>query len=239
VKPASPEALALATLAGALIDLALAAMIVVAGINAWAPPQDLAWKPLSIDHPVGLATGAKVARARSDASQCRAVLREGRVGYADEPGRSSGFCSTRGALRLTAGVTRLRPASPVMTCSEALAYAIWDRQVLRPAAEQLGEAVASVDHYGTYACRNVYGEAGGRPSEHATANALDVAGFTLVDGRRVRVLDDFRREDARGRFLRRVRDGACGLFRAVLSPDYNAAHRDHLHLDMGRYGVCA
>jgi hypothetical protein len=35
-----------------------------------------------------------------------------------------------------------------------------------------------------------------------------------------------------------VRDGACLFFDGVLSPDYNAAHRDHLHLDRGRYRYC-
>jgi hypothetical protein len=34
-----------------------------------------------------------------------------------------------------------------------------------------------------------------------------------------------------------VRDGACRLFATVLSPDYNAAHRDHLHLDEAKRGA--
>ncbi|MFN3798647.1 MAG: extensin family protein, partial [Sphingobium yanoikuyae] len=38
-------------------------------------------------------------------------------------------------------------------------------------------------------------------------------------------------------FLRDVRDGACGLFSTVLSPDYNAAHRDHFHLDQAERGA--
>jgi hypothetical protein len=52
------------------------------------------------------------------------------------------------------------------------------------------------------------------------------------------VVKDFRDDGANGRFLRRARDGACPWFRAVLSPDYNAAHADHLHLDMGRFSAC-
>ena len=39
-------------------------------------------------------------------------------------------------------------------------------------------------------------------------------------------------------FLRQVRDGACHGFSVVLGPDYNAAHRDHFHLDRGHYRVC-
>ena len=46
-----------------------------------------------------------------------------------------------------------------------------------------------------------------------------------------------RGDPAERRFLRRVRDGACGLFATVLSPDYNAAHRDHLHLDQADRGM--
>ncbi|MBF3247311.1 extensin, partial [Pseudomonas aeruginosa] len=49
---------------------------------------------------------------------------------------------------------------------------------------------------------------------------------------------DWAGESADGRFLRRVRDGACASFNAVLGPDYNAAHRDHFHLDMGLWKVC-
>ena len=33
------------------------------------------------------------------------------------------------------------------------------------------------------------------------------------------------------RFLRRIRDDACRIFGTVLSPDYNAVHFDHLHLE--------
>ena len=126
-----------------------------------------------------------------------------------------------------------------MTCPLALAYAFWDRHVMEPVVERTLETeVARVEHYGVFACRNIYGRAEGRRSEHASANALDVAALTLDDGRRISVVGDFRDEDETGTALRAVRTGACNYFRAVLSPDYNAAHADHLHLDFGRYGVC-
>jgi hypothetical protein len=76
-------------------------------------------------------------------------------------------------------------------------------------------------------------------SQHAFANALDVAAFRLADGRRISVARDFDREDGRGRFLRQARDGACRWFKVVLSPDYNAAHQDHLHLDSARWAMCS
>ena len=62
---------------------------------------------------------------------------------------------------------------------------------------------------------------------------------TLEDGSRVMIEDDFAATDPRGEFLRRVRDRACGLFSTTLSPDYNALHHNHLHLDMGAFSICS
>jgi hypothetical protein len=84
----------------------------------------------------------------------------------------------------------------------------------------------------------VYGRANATRSRHATAEALDVAGFVLEDGQRIRVLRDWEEPGAPAAFLREVRTGACRFFDGVLSPDYNAAHRDHLHFDRGPYRMC-
>jgi hypothetical protein len=238
VKPASPETLALAGLGAALLDFALMAIIVFAGVDRYAPPQDLPWKPFSLAQPIGMATAGKLSRLADDPVACRAALTAGGLTFTDAPLREEGFCSTRDGLRLTAG-TSLSPAGPLMTCGLALTYALWERQVAAPAAQiAFGQPLGRIDHYGTYACRTVYGREGGRPSNHATANAVDIAGFRLADGRRLTIASDFRDENAEGRFLRAVRDGACKLFGSTLSPDYNAAHADHLHLDRSRYRIC-
>jgi hypothetical protein len=50
------------------------------------------------------------------------------------------------------------------------------------------------------------------------------------------VLGDWEDQDGKAAFLREVRDGACPLFATVLSPDYNAAHRDHFHFDQADRG---
>ena len=97
---------------------------------------------------------------------------------------------------------------------------------LQPAAEaHLGARVAAVQHYGSFACRNIYNRKNAPRSEHATAEALDVAAFRLTDGRRISVLDDWGDDDAAGEFLREAQSGACGLFGTVLGPEYNAALR--------------
>jgi len=239
LKPPRPESVALAALAGALLDVMAAGLLLFAFINRYAPPQDLPWRPLSLDHPIGMATGAKIARIADDPAACRAVLTEGGVRFNEVASRSDGFCSTLNTVRLTGGTTPLAPTGPTMTCAEALAFSLWDRQVLQPAARDiLKTRVAAIDHYGTYSCRRIYGRSTGRVSEHARANAIDFAGVRLSDGRRITVAGHFRADDERGAFMHQVRDGACRVFRVTLSPDYNAAHRDHLHLDMGGFHLC-
>ena len=95
--------------------------------------------------------------------------------------------------------------------------------------------MTAYDQLGTYNCRRIAGHHAW--SEHATADAIDIAGFQLDDGRRISVARDWKGDEASAAFLREVRDGACSLFATVLSPDYNAAHRDHLHLDQAERGA--
>ena len=114
---------------------------------------------------------------------------------------------------------------------------MWEREIVQPAALRLlGRRLASVDHYGSYSCRRLYGRGDGALSEHATADAIDIAGFRLAGGRRISVLGDWSGGGAEAAFLREVRGGACDLFATVLSPNYNAAHADHLHFDQASRG---
>ena len=97
--------------------------------------------------------------------------------------------------------------------------------------------VVRIDTYGTYNCRRIAGSS--RLSQHAKADAVDVAAFLLADGRRISLQNGWNGDAASRAFLRRIRDSACKRFNTVLSPDYNAAHHDHLHFDMGgRGGYC-
>ena len=239
-RPSNP----LADLLAQLALWAVAAAVVFFVVDANVAPQHLPWKPLRVDQPLGAGTSLKLMRLEGDREACRTVLAGGGVRTADRPDRpdnrgSEGFCALENVLTLRGGTTPLRPAGPVLTCPAALSYAIWERQVVRPVAREiLGSEIAAIEHYGTYACRRVGGGEAGRPSEHATANALDVAGFRLRNGRRITVASDWADEGPEGRFLRAVRDGACGTFETVLGPEYNAAHRDHFHLDRGPYRVC-
>lgn len=147
-------------------------------------------------------------------------------------------CSFHDAVRIDG--TTARVGEPfTLTCRAAVSLALWERHVVQQAAlARFGSAVAQLEHFGSYACRNIYNRPNATRSRHATAEALDVAGFVLADGRRIRVLGGWSGDAEESAFLHDVRDGACRFFDGVLSADYNAAHRDHLHLDRGSFRMC-
>lgn len=204
-------------------------------------PQDMPWTPLTLGEPIGTFTGRKLTALTEDFPQCRTLLEDAGVRYTALPERrDGGQCGYRDGVRLTEGGSRrigFRPANLGIACPVAAALATWEWDVVQPAAQKhFGSRVAAIDHFGSYACRRIYGRDAGTWSEHATADAVDIAGFRLADGTRITVIGDWRGEDAKAAFLREVRDGACKLFSTTLSPDYNAAHRDHLHLDQANRG---
>lgn len=203
-------------------------------------PQDLPWTDLDLAQPVGLFTGRKLAALTGDGAQCRALLDQAGVDYvAVQPGGAD-QCRYADAVRLRADgdAIALTPAAVAPSCPVVAALKLWEWQVVQPTAQRIyGAPVRSIRHFGSYSCRRIYGRSQGDYSEHATADAIDVAAFVLKDGRQVSVLNDWKGKGKDAEFLRAVRDGACGLFSTVLSPDYNAAHRDHFHLDQAERGA--
>ena len=208
-------------------------------------PQDLPWTRLDLAEPIGLFTGAKLAALGTDYPQCRALLDRAGVQYARLAPVSAGQCGYDDAVRLDPGGSRtiaLDPAKPGMACPVAAALAMWEWNIVQPAAlRRFGSRVVAIEHFGTYNCRDIAGSA--MLSEHAHARAIDIAGFELANGKRITVARNWSGDDAEALFLHDIRDGACRLFATTLSPDYNAAHRDHLHLDQAMrggvaWGVC-
>jgi hypothetical protein len=203
-------------------------------------PQHDPWAPLDLRDPPGWATQRKLAALRRAPDECRAVLERSEVMFTALPAAGEGEC--RREDRTVLGENPLAPGAPPATCAVGAALVLWLRQGLDPAAEELlGSPLARVEHFGAYSCRRLYGRSEGRWSEHATGNAIDIAAFVLADGRRISVAEDWSGGDEEAAFLHLARDEACGVFGTVLSPDYNAAHADHLHLDQaarGFGGVC-
>jgi hypothetical protein len=173
--------------------------------------------------------------------QCLSDLNTLKSRYSLVPDQNFGAgCSVIDAVQLLdvgVPVTNVK----AIKCGVARNLALWVRESVQPAArDAFGSRVVKLESMGAYACRNVIGNAAsaGNRSEHATANAVDIGGFVLADGRRVSVKAGWTGASDERNFLRAVRAGGCKRFQTVLSPDYNAAHHDHLHFDMGRGPFC-
>lgn len=219
-----------------LISLLVVAAL-VAGAWRWFDdhPEHAPWASLRIEHPTGWATRMKLAWLRDDPAECRAFLSRSGIAFAALRPLGAGECH-RADRTLTspdpASGLDLRPRDADATCVMNAGLALWLRHGVQPAAEAvLGARVVRIEHLGTANCRRIGGGETGSWSEHATGNAIDVAAFVLADGRRISVLRDWPKPSDEAAFLHVVRDHACNVFGTVLSPDYNAAHRDHLHLD--------
>jgi len=135
---------------------------------------------------------------------------------------------------------RLRVGTPfVLSCPAAVSLAMWERHDVQPAAQRrFGRAATGIEHFGSYACRNIRGREAGPRSRHASADALDVAAVVLEGGRRVSVASHWRADGPEAAFLRDLHRGACRWFDVVLGPDHDAAHADHLHVDRGPGRAC-
>ncbi|MDW5378788.1 extensin family protein [Halomonas sp. HP20-15] len=222
-------------------------LLIVIGVafdkGIWTIPRE--WNPfapLVVSDPLTPVTQWKLGRLKDDREACRAVLDSAPAGTLDYTPLADytpvAGCPLVNVLRVRGGEVAFN-ASFVASCPLAVAWVLFERHRLQPAAEaRFGARVAAVQHYGSFACRNIYHRENARRSEHATAEALDVAAFRLADGRRISVLDDWGDDDAADEFLREVQAGACGLFGTVLGPEYNAAHANHFHLGMRGMSFC-
>lgn len=175
--------------------------------------------------------------------RCIAKLGATKASFEPLPDKYYGAgCATLGSVQLaglqgdarTFEVSNLGPVS----CPLAEKLAGWARFGVDRAARQiLGASLVRIETMGSYACRNVAGSS--RRSAHATAEAIDVSGFVLSDGRRITLTGDWDNGTAEEkRFLRVIQDSACKRFGTVLGPQYNAAHRDHFHLELGGGNYC-
>ena len=185
----------------------------------------------------------RAGQTSAEARQCHARLGIANATFTPLPDQYFGAgCSTINTVRLAAirgdssalGLSNLGPVA----CPLADAFAAWARfGVDRAARQVLGSQLVRIETMGSYACRNVAGTE--RRSAHSSAEAIDIAAFVLADGRRVSVLRNWSAGTPQEReFLRLVHASACKRFGTVLSPDYNAAHRDHLHVELGGGRFC-
>lgn len=216
-------------------------------IDHYVPPQHLFWKPLDTSRPLGFATKRQLMNLNFMPSKnCMNLVRktEGFNTVIADPKRpktgvGKGVCGWDVA-QIVYGTEEVifAPGESHMQCPLAVAVYLWQREVDALALKHFDQPLAKIHHYGSYSCRRQRGNGSGQWSEHAFANAWDVAAFELRDGTLINIKKDWDGTRKKKNFLRDVRSVACGLFRVTLSPNYNAAHADHFHLDMGPGRSC-
>jgi hypothetical protein len=122
-----------------------------------------------------------------------------------------------------------------LACPLVSALDRWISQGVQPAAlHWFGVPVTEIKQISAYSCREMVGNGSSHISEHAFGNALDVAGFTLADGRTISVVKGWHGSAEEQGFLHDVQLYACETFNTVLAPGYNAAHYNHIHVDLMR-----
>jgi hypothetical protein len=137
------------------------------------------------------------------------------------------------------GLTSQVSVAPAATLACPLVAALdnWMATGVQPAAQRwFGQRVVEIKQISAYSCRSMNSQRGAPISEHAFGNALDVAAFTLADGRKVTVRDGWHGAPEERAFLHDVHASACRLFATVLAPGSNAFHYDHMHVDLARHG---
>jgi hypothetical protein len=202
------------------------------------PEQPAAEKTLDTDKPAGEAAAAP------EPSACRLALTEAIAIAPSIPDiHGPGGCGGEDLVRLEAIVlpdkrqVPLKPAA-ILRCKMAAAVADWIRTDIAPLAANLGSAIGDLDNFDSFECRGRNRIAGAQLSEHGRANALDVRGFRLANGRMISLTDRTLARETRESVLHT----ACARFPTVLGPGSDWYHEDHIHLDLmerrNNYRIC-
>ena len=140
----------------------------------------------------------------------------------------------RAPQMVAASPATLTPAA-TLACPLVSALDHWMSDGVQPAAMRwFGSQVVEIKQISSYSCRGMVGSGGSGISEHAFGNAIDIAAFTFADGRQVTVQEGWHGTPEEQGFLRDVHLAACNNFNTVLAPGYNAAHYNHIHVDLMR-----
>ncbi len=135
------------------------------------------------------------------------------------------------------------PDGPILACRFGERFGHWVSRLVAPLiAGELSTELRAVRTGPGYECRNRNRVEAGKISAHATGIAIDVSSFELASGKVLAVKPDGD-ERLRAAFDS-IRVAACGWFLTVLGPGSDAAHSDHMHLDIqphgssDRYRIC-
>lgn len=224
----------------ALVFLAvIAAAVYIAARTDIIPPSHNPLSVINLDDPPNLMTGTKLWLMEGNTGACLAALQRSNATFKIAPVHTETVrpgCELQDTV-IISKFSRAAISPEEMRCDVALRLYLLERYDIQPLARRhFGKEVSELLDFGSYSCRNIAGSR--RLSEHATANAYDLAGFKLANGRTITLKQGWNGDTASRTFLRGLRIRSCLLFNMVLSPGYNTAHADHFHLDMGLWRGC-
>ena len=221
--------------------LALAAALAALALYlAWVriPPNWAPWGAVQLEEQPSWFARLQLNGLEADPLACYAALDRSKLKYRALPDRPPvNGCGLTGGVQMVRSQVAYSSGFRA-TCGVTAALYWYERELDRLARKTFGSGIARIEHLGTYACRDIAGQGTARRSQHATANAIDIAGFRLADGTSISVLNDWGTDSARGRFLAAALGEGCRFFNTVLGPDYNKAHANHFHLDLGPARLC-
>ena len=170
-------------------------------------------------------------------ASCLSELKSLGAAFAEVDGIDDGKgCGIDKPIRVSAILpdVTLKPEG-VMRCKAALALARWTKETAAPATRSAFGAetrIVALNQASTYICRLRNNAETGKISEHARGNAVDIASFTLSNDKTIEIQPRDEDGTLTGAFQRAVTASACLYFTTVLDPGSDAAHEDHLHLDV-------
>lgn len=184
-------------------------------------------------------------------SACPAVL-EGLAEVTLLPPISDNQCGERSPLEVKS-ISGIKLSSPaVLNCRMTTTLAKWIEDANTEARLIMGAEISGIVSSTSYQCRRRNNKPEGKISEHGFANALDISGFSLANGKQIMLIADWPVGEAKAaeepdttgntapsqelRFLKAVHSRACEHFMTVLGPESDPYHTDHFHLDLGCHG---
>jgi hypothetical protein len=197
------------------------------------PRMDAAgFPPLPPQRPADLGMAPAAPAAPPQEVCAERLAAQGIVVQLGEVKEASAACSIDEPVHLKSVGAVTIAGEPLVACALAETFGRFVRDVAAPLAKgATGSALKSVAVGGGFECRPRNHVAGAKPSAHGRGLAVDVMSLALADGRRISV-----EKDAEAPLLRGLRMAACGAFTTVLGPGSDAAHADHLHLDIEKHG---
>ncbi len=171
----------------------------------WLPSYYNPFVPLTLDDPPGTLTQFKLRRLTPE--HCEILLAQANARQlirTQSVADSAGECPLSDVVRVRSFGRVSLSSSFLASCPLALSSALFINQQARPLTEtMMGSSLSRVEHLGSFACRNIYHRPNARRSEHASAQALDISGFTLENGQRISVLRGWENANS-GPWLRAV-----------------------------------